>query len=188
MPMANKDAQREYQRQWIARRRVEYFADKVCAECGTADGLELDHKDPAQKVSHSIWSWSAERRTAELAKCQVLCHDCHWRKTLAHDRKRTDHGRAGMYANGCRCASCRDWKSKAASPLHQKMPTVPLRVVSSQSATGRNVRATHGGRSMYQVYRCRCEDCREWCRQNSTRRNQSRAERTRRFRGSPLAA
>jgi hypothetical protein len=43
--------------------------------------LELDHKDHRQKVSHTIWSWSMERRDAELAKCQVLCHDCHLDKT-----------------------------------------------------------------------------------------------------------
>jgi hypothetical protein len=43
--------------------------------------LELDHVDPALKVSHRVWSWARERREAELAKCQVLCHDCHVAKT-----------------------------------------------------------------------------------------------------------
>lgn len=81
MPYKNKDKQREYQRKWIAKRRADYFRDKVCARCGSEDDLQLDHIDPTTKVSHSIWSWSDKKRLAELAKCQVLCYICHKDKT-----------------------------------------------------------------------------------------------------------
>src|SRR5665213_974333 len=81
MPYKDKERQNEYQRERIARRREDYFSDKHCIVCGTTDNLELDHIDPAKKVSHSIWSWSEEHRAIELAKCQVLCHDCHVKKT-----------------------------------------------------------------------------------------------------------
>lgn len=81
MPFKDKEAQREYQRQWVARRRSEYMADKCCAVCGRTDKLEIDHIDPETKVSHSIWSWSEKRRAEELAKCQILCGDCHQRKS-----------------------------------------------------------------------------------------------------------
>lgn len=72
---------RQYQREWYARRRAEWFADKSCVDCGSTDRLELDHVDPTQKVSHRVWSWSAARREAELAKCVVRCSDHHKAKS-----------------------------------------------------------------------------------------------------------
>lgn len=82
MPYADPDRQRQFNREWIARRRAEWFANKACYRCGTTRNLRLDHRDPDTKVSHKVWSWSQERRDVELAKCQVLCHDCHVWKTL----------------------------------------------------------------------------------------------------------
>jgi hypothetical protein len=81
MPYADPTRQAEYQRDWMAKRRAEWFADKVCAGCGSAEELELDHQDPSLKVSHRIWSWSRPRREAELAKCRPLCSPCHQRKS-----------------------------------------------------------------------------------------------------------
>lgn len=79
-----RESQRDYQREWIAKRRAEWFVGKECAVCGSIDNLELDHIDPSTKDlklrgshNNAIWSWSAVRREAELLKCQVLCHDCH---------------------------------------------------------------------------------------------------------------
>ncbi len=80
-PDTAKAYQQEYQRHWIARRRGAFFADKVCVQCGSSERLELDHVDPATKVTSVIWSWSQQRRDVELAKCQVLCHACHVSKT-----------------------------------------------------------------------------------------------------------
>ena len=77
MPCATKELQREYQRKWMARRRAEYFADKHCLKCDRTDNLEIHHRDPSQKISHRIWSWSKKRREEELKKCDVLCADCH---------------------------------------------------------------------------------------------------------------
>lgn len=87
MSYSDPDAQRQYQREWVARRRAKWFADKTCVDCGGAADLELDHIDPTQKVSHRIWSWSWERIEAEAAKCVVRCTDCHERKsTIERDR------------------------------------------------------------------------------------------------------
>lgn len=78
MPMATPEAQREYQRRWMARRRAEWFeANGPCVDCGTWEALELDHVDGAAKVSHRVWSWARVRREAELAKCVARCRPCH---------------------------------------------------------------------------------------------------------------
>jgi hypothetical protein len=100
LPTVDPVARREYQRVWIRDRREAFFADKVCLLCAGTESLELHHVDPEEKISHRIWSWSEERRAIELAKCAVLCDDCH---KAAHR-----HGSSERYALGCRCATCRD--------------------------------------------------------------------------------
>lgn len=84
MPIADPDERRRYAREWVARRRAAWFADKSCVDCGSVDKLELDHVDSKQKVSHSIWSWSQVRRDVEIAKCVVRCFPCHRAKTVAN--------------------------------------------------------------------------------------------------------
>jgi 5-methylcytosine-specific restriction endonuclease McrA len=70
------------QRRIYSTRRREWFAKHgPCRRCGGRRYLELDHIDPATKVSHKVWQWRKERREAELAKCQVLCRVCHHFKT-----------------------------------------------------------------------------------------------------------
>jgi hypothetical protein len=131
MPYADPAQQREYMRVWVARRRAAWFADKVCAWCGSDEQLELDHVDRSQKVDHRLWSWSQERREAELAKCQVLCHPCHLLKTeLCRDNPSQvnglQHGTVTTYRKrGCRCGLCRAasaaqksaWRAKSIAPL-----------------------------------------------------------------------
>lgn len=87
--MARKDPQQttEYMRLYKIRKRDAFFEGKTCTVCGSAKRLELDHIDPMtkdpkfNKDGNGFWCWSKERREAELAKCQVLCHECHARKT-----------------------------------------------------------------------------------------------------------
>lgn len=77
MPYADPDVKRRYQREWMARRRADFFADKECEECRMTEGLQLAHRDRRRKVSNTIWSWSLCRRLLEIAKCRVLCGPCH---------------------------------------------------------------------------------------------------------------
>lgn len=108
MPYKDSAKQREYQRQSVAERRRNYFANKFCLNCGSIMKLELHHVDPSTKIDHRIWSWSDERIEKETSKCEVLCQDCHKIET----RKQTvilDHGRRNTYMNhGCRCSLCVD--------------------------------------------------------------------------------
>ena len=109
MPYADKKVQREYQKQWTAKRRADFFANKQCKRCGSTNRLELDHMDPSKKVSHKIWSWSEAKMKAELEKCQVLCYDCHKSKTKVERTVIRSHGTPGMYSKGhCRCQECKN--------------------------------------------------------------------------------
>lgn len=100
---------RKYKREWAAKRRADFMADKFCVVCGTTESLEVDHIDPTQKVSHRIWTWAIPRRDAELAKCQILCTEHHKEKTRAQ-RPVPEHGTVSRYsskAHKCRCDLCR---------------------------------------------------------------------------------
>jgi hypothetical protein len=56
-----------------------------CKECGEAHPACLDfhHEDPAEKdlaiASAISKGWSIRRLEAEVAKCRVLCSNCHRR-------------------------------------------------------------------------------------------------------------
>ncbi|MGW5635712.1 HNH endonuclease [Streptomyces sp. NPDC003832] len=88
----------------MAARRAEFFAGKSCVRCGSTERLELDHIEPGAKVTHRIWSWSAERRATELAKCQPLCAGCHRSKSDA--ALAVPHGGGSKGRTGCKCEPC----------------------------------------------------------------------------------
>jgi hypothetical protein len=107
--------QRAYQLAWIKRRRDEWIAEHgPCAQCGSWERPEVDHVDRATKTMEpaKIWSLSAAKRAAELAKCQVLCEDCHLEKTRAERAFLPPHGTKARYSRHdgkqCRCQLCRD--------------------------------------------------------------------------------
>jgi hypothetical protein len=113
MPYKDPDKQREYTRKWIAeRRRVWLENNGPCVKCGSDENLQVDHVDPKLKISHKVWSWSEKRRNTELAKCQILCSNCHKKKTKS-ERPESAHGTARRYVKyRCRCEICRTWKRK----------------------------------------------------------------------------
>lgn len=108
MPYKDKDQQRAYMREWMAKRRAAWFADKVCARCGSTENLQNHHRDKTKKISHNVWSWSDKRRQAELTKCDVLCRHCHDKETVKQGaRTPPTHGTMGRYVfGGCRCDLC----------------------------------------------------------------------------------
>jgi hypothetical protein len=90
----NMEKWRAAKRKWYLTvdrvRRKKWFEENgPCVDCGSWERLELDHEDPAQKVSNQVWSWSDAKRTAELAKCKPRCYWCHKKKT-ATDLRRMD--------------------------------------------------------------------------------------------------
>ena len=80
---------RDY-RQSMRDRVAEYKLGKGCEACGFeakhSCQLDLDHIDPSTKTykgSHRSYDpgWSWERIQAEIAKCTVLCKNCHALRT-----------------------------------------------------------------------------------------------------------
>lgn len=90
MPYKNKEEQIAYQIAWMRKRREAWLNENgPCVLCGSWIDLEVDHRDPATKVTHRVWSWAQSRREEELAKCQALCKACHEEKSAAqHHRRR----------------------------------------------------------------------------------------------------
>ena len=109
MAYKDKEKQKEYQREWMRKRRAEFFSDKKCKHCNSIEELELHHRDPDQKVNHAIWSWKESRRLIELAKCDVLCNECHKKETKKQLSVIWEHGTSyGYRTHGCRCDLCRE--------------------------------------------------------------------------------
>ena len=124
MPNKNTEARRSYlrnyQREWIKRRRTEWIkANGPCRKCGSWKSPEVDHIDPTTKEYEPahLWSLSRQRREKELVKCQVLCEDCHKEKTRAEQATPLIHGTLkGYKTHDCHCIECRranaDWKAE----------------------------------------------------------------------------
>ncbi|GAC1320751.1 MAG: hypothetical protein NVSMB2_16920 [Chloroflexota bacterium] len=66
-------------RQWLR----EYKASLVCAACGESRPATLDvhHADPSEKELSigdvTACGWSRRKVLDEIAKCEVLCANCH---------------------------------------------------------------------------------------------------------------
>ena len=106
MPYRDKRQQQEFQRKHVAAKRAAWVRKfgGCCKRCGSTEKLQFDHIDATKKVSHRIWSWTDQRISEELLKCQLLCRTCHQAKTneeMGHGK----HGAAG-YKRGCRCGVC----------------------------------------------------------------------------------
>jgi len=123
MPYKDKEKQKEYQREWYEKRRREWIlANGPCTKCGSWDNLEVDHKNPEEKLCSPkhIWSRSDEFRELELKKCQVLCEECHRNKTNGELSRDVIHGTYSGYTHyKCRCELCRRAKSIYAKNLRE---------------------------------------------------------------------
>ena len=63
-----------------------YLSENPCITCGESDivVLDFDHRDRStkrQEISNVLGSWSWELIKQEIEKCDVLCANCHRRKT-----------------------------------------------------------------------------------------------------------
>lgn len=83
--MPSNDYMREYMKTRWQKRRASAILQLggKCVNCGSVDDLEFDHKDSSEKKFYisRMSSCSEAKWQEELAKCQLLCHDCHMKKT-----------------------------------------------------------------------------------------------------------
>ncbi len=120
MPYADlekrRNHHREYMKKWYAKNKqkhIEYVTDCKkkkrewfeeirnslrCTECGETHIATLDfhHEYPEAKETEVVMAvhlnWSKKRILAEIAKCIVLCSNCHrklhWEKRIARNNSR----------------------------------------------------------------------------------------------------
>lgn len=68
----------------IQKRLLAYLREHPCVDCGERDVLvlEFDHlRDKTHNIAYLIRCGSWERVLAEIAKCEVVCANCHGRRT-----------------------------------------------------------------------------------------------------------
>lgn len=93
------------------------FLGGKCVECGTTEGLQVDHVDPAAKSFTVTKNWARSWAVLleELKKCQLLCVTHHKAKTAQEEswQSRTNtpqgvkHGTQHSYTKyKCRCELC----------------------------------------------------------------------------------
>ena len=99
MVFDRKEYIRNYQREWIKKRRLAWVHQNgPCRHCGSWERLQVDHIDHRTKALNpkALWSLSPQNpiRIAELAKCQVLCFDCHQGKSTETRARGERHGQS----------------------------------------------------------------------------------------------
>lgn len=67
---------REYQREWVARRRQEFLRDKACEICGKTDHLIVsgtNRTGTSGKKIHVFYSLSAKKQQEMMPKIHIFC-------------------------------------------------------------------------------------------------------------------
>jgi hypothetical protein len=66
---------------------IAYFSSHPCIDCGEADPivLEFDHRgDKSFNIAKGLRDRSWDDLVSEIAKCDVVCANCHRRRTARH--------------------------------------------------------------------------------------------------------
>lgn len=108
MPYKDKEKQNKFNIEWKNKRRDKWIEDNggKCVICGSTKDLEIDHIDPSTKEFsiNSLWTRKEELRIKELAKCQILCKECHIKKT--REEQTVGHGGGNAGIKNCNCELC----------------------------------------------------------------------------------
>ena len=89
----NARNQRRYEERKVVLDRIK--TDRGCDRCGYnlfAGALEWDHRpdQPKSFLVSTSWSRNWDRLMAEIAKCDLLCSNCH--RVVTHERRTWSNG------------------------------------------------------------------------------------------------
>lgn len=95
------------------RRILMEMAGGQCQTCNSTERLEFDHRDRLTKNfvlsgRHLDKSWTTI--LLELAKCDLLCHDCHLKRTV--QQISVGHGEGASGKKNCSCTPCKTRKAE----------------------------------------------------------------------------
>lgn len=97
-------------RRGARRAKLLELRNNECEKCGSIEELQFDHIDPATKkfnLSGCYLDKKWETILEELDKCQLLCVECHYTKSVTQDWERVvDHGGGLTGKRNCRCELC----------------------------------------------------------------------------------
>lgn len=84
---ARKEANRQARFGRVCIKMWELLCDSACAHCGNDDPevLEFDHREQSDKdfnISEMLRSYSWSRIQTEIDKCDILCANCHRKRTI----------------------------------------------------------------------------------------------------------
>lgn len=116
----------EYQREKYNSRKEKYISilGGQCIVCESISDLEFDHIDPTTKeynITTLLSKYSDDIIKKELDKCQLLCKECHRKKSIKEAKSRTpwnygtkkEHGSYyGVYTLKCKCQECSEYLTK----------------------------------------------------------------------------
>lgn len=112
--MSSNEYMRNYTRLRYRFRRkliINYLGNK-CIKCKSTKKLEVDHIDRATKTMNpsQLWKVSEKRLWEEIAKCQLLCQDCHIKKTVEERGQKLARGTHGTLSSYryCKCDICKE--------------------------------------------------------------------------------
>lgn len=101
----------------------------ACEDCGTAEGLEIDHVVAADKGCNfdRMTGYGMERFRKELMKCALRCRPCHIEKTIrCHDSgfEAVEHGGGVSGKRNCPCTPCKAKKAEYMRGYNRKRARV----------------------------------------------------------------
>ena len=92
MGYKNKEKQKEYQKNWIAKRKEEFLANKICIHCSSKN--ELTFVNVRNKGKKFSLSYSIKNLAEKLNNALILCESCYIKYDLERKSKAaTTHGK-----------------------------------------------------------------------------------------------